>query len=101
MNLDEKIELILSRELWLTKDFEQSKKEIMDLIKEAENNYSVQDQNVNDFITDVSNSTVLEKPTMEKYGWQNSTSFDEESGWMYEGGEDAYYEALKQWEAQQ
>lgn len=43
----------------------------------------------------VSNST---KPTMEKYGYQNSTSFDEETGWMYEGGEDAYYEALKAWE---
>jgi hypothetical protein len=49
----------------------------------------------------VSNSTELEKPTMEKYGWNNSTSFEEESGWMYEGGEDAYYEALKKWEAQQ
>jgi hypothetical protein len=49
----------------------------------------------------VSNSTELEKPTMEKYGWNNSTSFEEESGWMYEGGEDAYYEALKKWEAMQ
>jgi hypothetical protein len=52
------------------------------------------------FIANVSNSTVLEKPTMEKYGWNSSTSFEEESGWMYEGGEDAYYEALKIWEAQ-
>jgi len=26
-----------------------------------------------------------EKPTMEKYGWQSSTSFEEESGWMFEG----------------
>ena len=52
-------------------------------------------------IADVSNSTELEKPTMEKYGWNNSTSFEEQSGWMYEGGEDAYYEALKKWEAQQ
>jgi len=40
----------------------------------------------------------IKKPTMEKYGWQNSTSFEEESGWMYEGGEDAYYEALKIYE---
>ena len=49
----------------------------------------------------VSNSTELEKPTIERYGWNNSTSFEEESGWMYEGGEDAYFEALKKWKAQQ
>ena len=36
-NLDEKIELILTRDLWLTKDFEQSKNEIKQLIKEAKN----------------------------------------------------------------
>jgi len=42
-----------------------------------------------------------EKPNMEKYGWQSSNSFEEESGWMFEGGEDAYYEALKKWESQQ
>ena len=42
--------------------------------------------------------SISTKPTMEKYGYQNSTSFDEETGWMYEGGEDAYYEALKAWE---
>lgn len=39
----------------------------------------------------------MEKPSMEKYGYQSSTSFDEESGWMFEGGEDAYYEALRIW----
>ena len=39
----------------------------------------------------------LEEPTMENYGWQSSNSFEEESGWIYEGGEDAYYEALKKW----
>jgi len=42
-----------------------------------------------------------EKPNMEKYGWQSSNSFEEESGWMFEGGEDAYYKALKKWESQQ
>ena len=48
----------------------------------------------------VSNSTELEKPTMEKYGWHTQSGFDDDpTGWMYEGGEDAYYEALKQWEA--
>ena len=53
-------------------------------------------------IADVSNITELEKPTMEKYGWHTQIGFDDEpSGWMYEGGEDAYYEALKKWEAQQ
>ena len=40
----------------------------------------------------------LEKPTMQKYGWQSSNSFEEESGWMFEGGEAAYFEALKKWE---
>lgn len=38
------------------------------------------------------------KPTMEKYGWYSATSFEEESGWMFEGGEEAYYIALKYWE---
>ena len=67
-----------------------------------ENKTSDKQQNGNDFIADVSNSTVLEKPTMEKYGWHTQNGFDDEpSGWMFDGGEDAYYEALKQWEAQQ
>ena len=40
-----------------------------------------------------------EKPTMEQFGWHNQQGFDDdESGWMFEGGEDAYYEALKKWE---
>lgn len=39
------------------------------------------------------------KPDMEKYGWHNQNGFyDESSGWMIEGGEEAYYEALKKWE---
>lgn len=68
--------------------------------KEKQN--STKPKNGNDFIADVSNSTVLEKPTMEKYGWHTQSGFDDEpSGWMYEGGEEAYYEALKKWEAQQ
>ena len=50
----------------------------------------------------VSNSTALEKPTPEKYGWHEQQGFDDEpSGWMFEGGEEAYYEALKKWEDQQ
>ncbi len=41
----------------------------------------------------------MEKPTMEKYGYHYQTGFDDQpSGWMFEGGEDAYYEALKKWE---
>ena len=39
----------------------------------------------------------MDKPNIEKYGWQSSTSFEEESGWMIEGGEEAYYKALKKW----
>jgi len=56
----------------------------------------------NGVLADVSNSTVLEKPTMEKYGWHTQNGFDDEpSGWMFEGGEEAYYSTLKEWEAQQ
>ena len=41
----------------------------------------------------------MEKPTMEKYGYYYQSGFDDQpSGWMSEGGEDAYYEALKKWE---
>lgn len=59
-------------------------------------------ENGNDFIADISNSKVLEKPTREKYGWHTQRGFDDEpSGWMYEGGEEAYCEALKKWESQQ
>jgi hypothetical protein len=40
------------------------------------------------------------KPTMEKYGYHSRSGFDDlPSGWMFEGGEEAYYEALKKWEA--
>jgi hypothetical protein len=39
------------------------------------------------------------KPNPEKYGWHEQQGFeDEPSGWMLEGGEDAYYKALKEWE---
>lgn len=39
------------------------------------------------------------KPNPEKYGWHEQQGFDDEpSGWMLEGGEDAYYKALKEWE---
>ncbi|NJL76040.1 MAG: hypothetical protein HC892_14500 [Saprospiraceae bacterium] len=49
----------------------------------------------------VSNSTVLEKPTPQKFGWQDQCGFDDEpSGWMLGGGEEAYYEALRKWEIQ-
>lgn len=37
-----------------------------------------------------------EKPTPEKFGWHEKKGFDDEpSGWMFEGGEDAYNTALK------
>ena len=39
------------------------------------------------------------KPTMEKYGWHTQSGIDDDpTGWMFEGGEDAYYEALATWE---
>lgn len=40
-------------------------------------------------------------PEMETYGYYNSNSFCEESGWMCEGGEEAYFEALEKWEKSQ
>ena len=40
-----------------------------------------------------------EKPTMEKYGWHEQQGFDDlPSGWMYEDGEEEYYNALKIWD---
>jgi len=42
---------------------------------------------------------IMEKPIMENYGYHSQAGFhDEPSGWLLEGGEDAYYEALKKWE---
>ena len=61
-----------------------------------ENKISDKQENGND----VSNSTA--KPTPEEYGWHNQQNFDDEpSGWVFEGGEEAYYKALKEWKAQQ
>lgn len=42
----------------------------------------------------------ITKPTKEQYGWVEQSGFDEEpSGWVIEGGEEAYEEALKQYES--
>ena len=42
------------------------------------------------------------KPTKEKYGWYSQCGFDDEpSGWLCEGGEEAYFEALEKWEKSQ
>lgn len=52
-------------------------------------------------IHDVSNSALIEKPKKEKYGWHTQESFDDlPSGWQIEGGEEAYEEALKKYNAQ-
>ena len=41
----------------------------------------------------------MEKPNKEKYGWHNQDGFDDEpTGWLIEGGEEAYFEALKRWQ---
>jgi hypothetical protein len=41
----------------------------------------------------------MEKPNKEKYGWIDSVGFDSEpSGWAFEGGEEAYEEALRKWQ---
>ncbi len=66
-----------------------------------ENRTSDNQQNGNDFIADVSNSALIEKPKKEKYGWHTQESFDDlPSGWQIEGGEEAYEEALKKYNAQ-
>lgn len=40
-----------------------------------------------------------QKPQPEQFGWHNNSGFDDEpSGWMYEGGEEAYLEALKKYQ---
>lgn len=39
------------------------------------------------------------KPNPKKYGYHEQQGFDDEpSGWMIEGGQDAYYKALREWE---
>ena len=46
----------------------------------------------------------MEKPQKEKYGWHTKCSFDvtdDMTGWLIEGGEQAYYEALKKWEQEE
>lgn len=40
----------------------------------------------------------MKKPIKEDYGWVESTGFDSEpSGFMMEGGEEAYEEAMEKW----
>jgi len=39
----------------------------------------------------------MNKPQPKDFGYQESTGFDTESGWMHEGGEEAYTEALEKW----
>jgi len=40
----------------------------------------------------------MEKPIKEQYGWVETTGFDgEPSGFMIEGGEEAYEEAINLW----
>jgi hypothetical protein len=44
----------------------------------------------------------MEKPNKEKYGYVESTGFDsEQSGFVIEGGEEAYEEAMKRWQFMQ
>ena len=44
----------------------------------------------------------MEKPKKETYGWHNQCGFDDEpTGRLIEGGEEAYYEAIKKWQFMQ
>jgi len=40
----------------------------------------------------------LGEPKMSDYGWYASGHPEEDSGWMYEEGEDEYYKAFKKWQ---
>ena len=40
----------------------------------------------------------IDEPKMSDYGWYASGNPEEDSGWMYEEGEDKYYEVLKKWQ---
>jgi len=43
-----------------------------------------------------------EKPKKENYGWHSQDGFDDlPSGWAFEGGEEAYGEAITKWENKQ
>ena len=40
-------------------------------------------------------------PTPEKYGYYTQSGFDDEpSGWMFEGGEEAFIIAIDEWETE-
>ena len=39
----------------------------------------------------------MSKPNPKDYGFENANAFDGESGWMIEGGEEAYFSALDRW----
>jgi len=44
----------------------------------------------------------MEKPTKEKFGFIENSGFDSEpSGFVYEGGEEAYEAAMKRWKFMQ
>jgi hypothetical protein len=43
----------------------------------------------------------MNKPQPKDFGFQESNGFDTESGWMYQGGEEAYFDALAKWERDQ
>ena len=44
----------------------------------------------------------MEKPNKERYGYVESTGFDSEpSGFVIEGGEEAYDKAMKRWQFMQ
>lgn len=41
----------------------------------------------------------MKKPKKEDFGWYESNGFDDQpSGWVYEDGEEAYYEAIAKWD---
>ncbi len=43
----------------------------------------------------------MKKPVPEDYGFQSSSAPWEESGWMFEGGEEAFDEAMTKYDKEQ
>lgn len=44
----------------------------------------------------------MKKPEQKDYGWEDTNhSLGEEGGWCLEGGEEAYFDALAEWDLEQ
>lgn len=73
------------------------------------NSYQKKENLLSDRITEAIDTVIsayevsaeeIKKPDPEKYGWHEQCGFDDEpSGWLLEGGEEAYNEAVEKWKS--